>query len=437
MTSSSGLPNASAAMNSERYALQIAGQNIANADTVGYPRQRADLVATGPVGGTTRLYATSNNTAGSGGVAGTSRLIDAVIDARARTEHSRSGYFDSKAATISNVETYFDEPSDAGLSEQLNKLWTSWSTVSRHPGDASARTALLQQARNVTDTLNGMSTSIATLSTSVQQALASSASQIQDAATAAITANRQDQRDVLLSKLAELGGAQAQLQTDGSVTVTMGGQTLVAATTLSTVAVDDAGTNLTVGGNALTLTGGQAQAQTELLTTTLPGYQSQLDAVAAALANTVNAQHAAGQDLGATASGPFFTGTTAVTITVAITDPSKIAAAAATGTASLDGSNAQAIAKMSLLSNGADAAYRTFVAKLGSDSAQATQQSATQSAITSYVDTLQSPASGVSYDDEVTNLLTFQRTCQASLRVLTTVDEMLDTLINHTGRAGL
>ncbi len=317
MTSFSGLTNASAAMNAERRAMQIAGQNIANADTVG--------------------------------VAGTSRRNDAVIDAR--TEHSRSGYFDSKAATISSVETYFDEPSDTGLSEQLNKMWTSWATVSRHPGNGSARAELLQRAQSVTDTLNGMSTNIATLSTSVQQALAGSA-----------------------------------------------------------------------------LTAGQAQALAELLNTILPGYQSQLDAVAAALADMVNAQHATGQDLAGTVGAVFFTGTTAATITVAITDPSKIAAAVETETASLDGSNAQAIAQMSRLPDGADAAYRTLVANLGSDSAQSAQQSATQSAITSNVDTLQSRASGVNDDDEVTNLLTFQRAYQASSRVLITVDEILDTL---------
>jgi flagellar hook-associated protein 1 FlgK len=452
MTSFSGLTNAASALNAERYAMQIAGQNIANADTAGYTRERADLVATGPVSGVSRLYAASHSVSGSVTVTGTSRLNDPVIDSRARTEHSRSGYFDTKAATIGNVETDFDEPSDGGLAEQLNAFWKSWSTVSTYPADESARTALLQQAQGVASTLNEMSTNLATISASVQQALASSAAQIQDAANAvgdlnaAITvatatgapaANLQDQRDVLLSKLAELGGGQAQLQPDGSVTVTIGGQTLVAGTTVSTVTLDGTGKNITVGGTAVVLTGGAAQAQSELLNTTLPGYQSQLDSVANALASTVNTQHQAGQDLNGTAGGPFFAGAGAASISVAITDPRKVAAAAATGTASLDGSNAQAIAAMGLLPNGADAIYRTLVAKLGSDSAQATQQSATQAAITSNVDTLQSQASGVSYDDEVTNLLTFQRAYQASSRVLTTIDEMLDTLINHTGRAGL
>ena len=452
MTSFSGLTDAAAALNAERYAMQIAGQNIANADTVGYTRERADLQATGPVAGTTRLYAVANpNVTGTVTVAGTSRLNDAVLDSRARTEHSLSGYFDTKSSAISDVETFFDEPSDNGLSEQLNEFWADWSAVSTGAGTDS-RAVLLTQAQGVASTLNGMSTDLSTLAASLQQGLGISASQIQDAATAvgslnsaiivatasgAPAANLQDQRDVLLSKLAELGGAQAQLQADGSVTVTMGGQTLVSGVTVNTVGVDASGNNLTVGGTNVTLSGGVAQAQSELLNTTLPGYQGQLDSVAMALANLVNTQHEAGQDLSGTAGGPFFAGTGAATLTVAITDPTKVAAAASTGTASLDGSNAEQIAKIGRMTNGPDALYRTFVAQLGNDSAQAAQQSATQTAITSNVDTLQSQASGVSYDDEVTNLLTFQRAYQASSRVLTTIDDMLDTLINHTGRAGL
>ncbi len=45
--------------------------------------------------------------------------------------------------------------------------------------------------------------------------------------------------------------------------------------------------------------------------------------------------------------------------------------------------------------------------------------------------------SGVSLDEEMTNLISFQRGYQASARTLTAMDEMLEQLIEHTGRAGL
>ena len=56
--------------------------------------------------------------------------------------------------------------------------------------------------------------------------------------------------------------------------------------------------------------------------------------------------------------------------------------------------------------------------------------------MTASVDSLRTSVSGVSYDEEVSNMLTFQRAYQASSRVLTTLDDMLDTLINHTGLVG-
>ena len=60
-----------------------------------------------------------------------------------------------------------------------------------------------------------------------------------------------------------------------------------------------------------------------------------------------------------------------------------------------------------------------------------------QQSVTTSVDSLAQSSAGVSFDEETTNLLTYQRAYQASSRVLTTVDETLDTLISHTGRAGL
>ncbi len=450
MTSFSGLTNAAAALAAQSYGMQITGQNIANADTEGYTRERVNDVSTGPAPGVPTLYATSPNAAGSVATAGVSRLNDPVIDAHARTQHAQSGYLDTAADTLSNIEGYFDEPSDTGLAETMSKFWSDWSAVANNPNDSAARSALLSQAQTVTDALNNTSNQLSQLATDTQTSLNSTVDQINTAAQSVAklnseiaesqasglpTATLEDQRDLQLTKLATLGGGQAQFQTDGTVTVTMGGQTLVSGITANTVAVD-ATNNVTVGGTGVTLTGGQAQADVEALNTTIPNYQSQLDGVASQLASTVNSAHAAGYDLNGNPGGDFFSGTTAATITVAITDPKLVAASSTTG-GTLDGGNAQQIGAIGASTTGADAAYRTLVANLGMDSSRATQQATVQDSITSNADAAQASVSGVSYDDEVTNLLTYQRAYQASSRVLTTVDQTLDTLINHTGVVGL
>ncbi len=452
MTSFSGLTNAAAALATQTYAMSITGQNIDNADTPGYTRERVEQQATGAVAGVPTIYSTPAGNSGTVDSAGVTRLNDPIIDARARTEHGLSGYLDAKASTMSSIETNFDEPSDTGLSEQLNTFWNDWSAVANDPGSSAARSALLTQASTVTSTLNSTSAALSQLTTGAQATLTADVSQINTdaaevgqlntaikvaSATGASVPTLQDQRDTLLSKLASLGGAQAQFQPDGTVTVSLGGQTLVSGGTASAVTLDSS-YNVSVGGTAVTVAGGDAQAQAEAISTTLPSYQSQLDSVANALITTVNSVHETGYDLSGATGGAFFSGTSAATIGVAITDPSKVAASSTgAGTGDLGAGVANQLAALGSSTSGADSAYRSLVANVGTDSQRATEQSGVQDAVTSSVDALQSSASGVSYDDEVTNLLTYQRAYQASSRVLTTVDQTLDTLINHTGVVGL
>ncbi len=90
------------------------------------------------------------------------------------------------------------------------------------------------------------------------------------------------------------------------------------------------------------------------------------------------------------------------------------------------------------LRNGSiDTGYAGLVRQIAADAADATRQSTTQSTIVSTLSERRSSVSGVSLDEEMTNMIRFQRGYQASSRALSTMDDMLDTLINRTGRVGL
>jgi flagellar hook-associated protein 1 FlgK len=243
-----------------------------------------------------------------------------------------------------------------------------------------------------------------------------------------------DQRDRLLDQLAQLTGAVATINANGSADVTVGGAALV--TGASAVAMTtDASYGVSIGGAPVTLAGGSAAADVQALTTDIPNYQSRLDAVAAALASAVNSAQANGYDLSGQPGNPVFTGTTAATLTVSLTSPSGVAASSTPG-GNLDGSNALNLSQAGTAPNSPDVAYQTLVGDLGAASGLAQQRQTTQDAITTSVDKVRDSASGVSYDEEVSHMLTFQQAYQASSRVLTTLDGMLDTLINHTGVVG-
>jgi flagellar hook-associated protein 1 FlgK len=451
----SGLNTALTALVAQRRGLDVAGQNIANANTDGYSRQRADLRSVvGTV--TPAMYSTWQGTGSGVVVADVTRIRDAFLDARNRTERAGAAYLTNDQQVYGQVERLITEPSDTGLQAQLADVWASWHDVSNNPGDLSARNQLLQQSTTVATTLNQSHQALAELwSTTRQQlgalvddvnATAASVAQLNQAIVRATAAGLPaselaDRRDELALHLADLTGASVRSPGDGSVQVLLGGQSLVSGPVARQLAATGAAQLDLQAGNpvslqwadggaaAVTVPSGQIGSVLATLTGTVPGYSARLDAVAANLASAVNTQHAAGYDLAGTAGGTFFTGSTAASITVAITDPALVAASGTPG-GNLDGGNADAMAALSSAATGPDVSYRQLVADLGTVTHSVNQRTAIQSALADQAGAAVSAYSGVSLDEEMTNMLSYQRAYQAAARVMSTVDSTLDTLIN-------
>jgi len=131
-------------------------------------------------------------------------------------------------------------------------------------------------------------------------------------------------------------------------------------------------------------------------------------------------------------STPFFSGKTAATLAVAVTSAEV---RASTGKAA--GGNEAALAIAALRGGVAEQDYAGLIGQVGSDVRTAKDDQANlQTTVTAIGDQRQA-VSGVSLDEEMTNLITFQRGYQASARTLTAMDQMLETLIEHTGTVGL
>jgi flagellar hook-associated protein 1 len=180
--------------------------------------------------------------------------------------------------------------------------------------------------------------------------------------------------------------------------------------------------------------GGTSTGFLDVLNTTLPSYSTRLDAVALNLKTVVNTQHAAGYDLHDNAGGEFFAGNGAGDIRVAFTDPTLLAVASTKGT--LDSTNADLLAKLGTAAGGPDTQYRQLVVDLGVQAQSVNRRVDVQASVTSDIDDARDSSAGVNIDEEMMNMLTFQRAYEAASRVLTSVDQMLDTLINHTGLVG-
>jgi flagellar hook-associated protein 1 FlgK len=265
---------------------------------------------------------------------------------------------------------------------------------------------------------------------------------------------------VLVMDLADRVGATVQRRADGVVDVSVGGVVLVSgstATELTVVGTDDpAGIDpdvvppadppriQTARGNLVVVPGGTAGGQLTALTTTLPRYRDALDDLAVDLATTLNAAHTTGAyDLDGQPGTPLLGSSggpvTASSLRVLVTDPRRIAASATAPTAgvpSLDNGVADRIAQLRLSPTGVDASYRRTVVELGVQTSVAARSLDIQRVVTTQVDAARDSVAGVNLDEEMTNMLSYQHAYSAASRLVSTIDEMLDQLINRTGIVG-
>lgn len=443
----SGIYQAASGLDAARYGLSVVSQNMANAANTGYTRQTAALatVDMSPVSG----IQTGHGSMGGVAISGTDRSTDLVLDARVRNESAKSALADTTTAQLKAVEGVFGEPSDTGLSAQLDTFWNSWGRVASDPSSTAARTVLLRNASGVAATLNAMGDALADTAQSTTNALVQDVTTVNTAAARLADLNGQiavgtatggnvnsllDERDTLLTQLSSLAGAGATIEANGSATVTVGGQTLVSGTTAGSLAYDPV-TGFDVGGTGVSVATGSIGARATMLATTLPSYRSTLDAVATSLASTVNGALATGYDQNGAAGTAMFAGTGAADLQVVMTDPATIAASGIPG-GGRDNTIATKLSQAALLPGSPDAVFTALVGNVASSSAAASQRSDTQAAVKSYVTNLKTAMSGVSFDEEAATMLTYQQAFNASSRVLTAIDAMLDTLINHTGVVG-
>jgi flagellar hook-associated protein 1 FlgK len=431
----SGLQTSLRGLLAQQRSLEVTAHNIANAQTEGYTRQEAVLGASQPYTISSGMLAN-----GSGAQLGQGvdvlqyrRMRDSFLDLQYRAQNMALGERTATAEGLARVEDGLGEPGDDAISGLLGTYWDAWGALEANPTDPAAKAGVVSSGQALAGALADLDARLSALSDSAAaeyasltsgpgndvQGYANQLASLNKAIKEQMAVGRQpndllDQRDLILDRLSELGQVStSDTDGDGALDVSFGG----AATPLV-----DGTTGTVTWPQTLTAPGGKLGAL-QGLQTTIAGYRASLDAVAGGLATAVNGVHG---------TPPFFTGTTAATLTVNV----SIATLQA-GTAGLPGDNSIARAVGALRNGAVDSSYATFVRQVAADANEANRASATQGSIVTTLDERRSSVSGVSLDEEMTNMIRFQRGYQASSRAMSTMDEMLDTLINRTGRVGL
>jgi flagellar hook-associated protein 1 FlgK len=430
-----GLQTSLRGLLAQQQALDVAAHNVANANTVGYTRQEASLGAADSLHLTAGALQNGSGAFLGQGVDVTAyrRLRDSFLDLQVRAQSMSLGDATTSAEALDRVQSAVGEPSTTGIDALMGKFYTAWSDLANHPESDSSKQAVTAAAQTLADAfgklagdingaINDANTEFTNLTgaTGPIKSAATSLAQLNKAIDVAIDAGQSpndllDRRDQILDDLSQYGQVSVSQLGNGRIQVMLGNQSVVSDSTVDWQVPPPSG---------FAAGGGQLGALQTLSTTTLPGYLASLDAVAKTIHDDVNAAY----------GSAFFGGDTAATLGTGIPAATAITAGSGSGAASNDIATAVAALRNT---SAATAQYGAIVRQIGADADNASRaQSVAQAAVDAAEDRRQN-ISGVSLDEEMANMLRFQRGYQASARVMSTVDDMLDTLINRAGRVGL
>ena len=304
---------AKSSLSANQLALQTTSNNVANAGTKGYSRQRVDMVESLP-------ETLPFGQVGTGvTVDGIRRIRDQFLDQQYLRANQSLSKTQAEHDTWSQIEAILGEPStDTGLQADMNRFFTSLQDLASYPTDLTTRRTVLEQAQTMAGTFNRLDADLDSLTRNLETQITGTVSEANDTLQQLADLNNQiqaqviagnspnallDKRDLLLDKLSELIGINRFIRPDGTAVVTLsggGGVVLdgVWAATLGTQLSATTDTyDLTLNGNVVNPTEGKIAGL--LASRNDPtGYvkytRAQLDTLAATLISQINQIQAAG-----------------------------------------------------------------------------------------------------------------------------------------------
>jgi flagellar hook-associated protein 1 FlgK len=460
---------ASRSLQAQMTGVEVAGQNLANVNTTGYSRQTVQITASpdantpiGPEG--TGADATSIQQA-----------VDAILNGQIQSQNTTSGYWNGQQSALQDAQNALDEflsgssstsstsstdstdTTGTGLSSQLNSFFSAFSALASSNSYTNQQAAVTA-AQSLATTFNNLGTQFGQVNTALNQSLTQDVSSANQLLTNIASLNQEisnsessgnpndllDAREQDLENLSQLTNITTSTGTGGTVNVTIGGQTLVSGDTVSdTLQTYDPGNgNLLVqtasGGVNLTLTGGSMQGTIDARDGTLATLQNSVNTLASTVITQVNNVQNSGYNSTGGTGNTFFTGTNAATMAVnsALTGNPALIQISASATAGDDTSLALQISQLATATQSGlnnqtfNDSYDATVAGLGDALSNANNQVTDQTTVSNLLATQRSSISGVNVDEEMTNLMTYQRAYEASAQLVTTVNTMLGDTIN-------
>jgi flagellar hook-associated protein 1 FlgK len=445
-------------LSTNQKAIEIAGNNIANVNTPGYSRQSAVLTP----------YPALNFGdffIGQGvKISNVQRDHDVFISAQILNKNRTLGEESARSTPLNQLERIFSVGENS-LATEIDRFFDAWQELTANPSGQVERDIVLQRgdllARSFQSAVGEFDAAAKDLNSTLVSKIDAVNFKLSEVAdlneriaaveTTGQSANTfRDRRDLLLQELSHSLGVQSYEENTGMVSIQLpGGLPLVQGNTaLKLEGVQDGtGLRLTLkqGATVLDVTGnnlgGEFRGLVDVRDQLIPSLRDDLDLMAHTLATKVNEAHRAGVGLDGVGGLDFFTEPTAVGgaasgLGVALTSGRQVAAGApANGGAPGDNTNAKLIAALGgdQLVNGEDTLvgfYGKITARVGIEAAQNRLSLGGAEDAVLQLQNLRDGKVGVSLEEEMINLIQFQKGFEASAKFLATVDEMMDTILS-------
>jgi flagellar hook-associated protein 1 FlgK len=458
-----GLEIGKRALLSSQLAMTTLGHNMANVNTPGYSRQRVSITSAMPVD-------TPWGNAGSGvEIKAIEQIRDLFLTGQYRNENASQGRWEFTEKSVSQIEGYFNEPQDNSLGDRLDRFWQAWQELANRPEDNASRISLVEEAKSLINNFHQIDKQLKDLRQNTDNEIKNLVKQLNQYGAQIANLNLQisyqelgnekandlrDQRDLLVDELSQFVDVRVVEREKGQTAVLIGAMAFVDGSDFLKIGTqiesdDNMTTTKVVWADTdveIKFSSGQMAAMFETRDKIIPRYQQAINELARGVVENVNAVHRLGYGLDELNDRDFFdaeyTDAAHIALDIEIlTDVNHIGASLSGGPG--DGSNALAIAKAlsqdRVMGNGSTTIreyYGGIVGRLGIESMESTNYKTNYALLVQQIENQRQSVQGVSLDEEMTNLIRFQNAYDAAARVITTMDQALDTLINGTGVVG-
>jgi flagellar hook-associated protein 1 FlgK len=434
--------------------MDIAGHNLSNVNTIGYTRQAIEFGTAQP----TTIYTGQQFQLGNGvSITSINRIRDQFLDSRMLGAQGEMGRYQSLATSIQQVESTFNEPGPNGIGVALDRFFNAFSGLASNPNESGARLEAQQAGQMLAGRIQGTYQNLqqhsSMIGTQIQQTiqeidqLSSTIAALnveirRQASAGSVPNDLLDQRDNAVEALSRLVNINTTPGDNLEITVHFGGYPLVDTSGSHAIppSFDATTFKLSDGTYNFDVRSGKLYGLFEL-TNKIQEYKTSLDTLANTLRSEVNTIHKSGLNPNATTDIPFFTenavdpqnGAVDFDLSAQVKADVNNISTSITGTAG-DGGLALSISNLktsSPLLGGKSYTrwYSDFIGGIGRDTATVIEGLTTQSAVTQQVEAQRQSVVGVSIDDEMAQMLKFQKSYQAAARVLSVFDQMTEDLI--------